>query len=161
VVGVLIMLALVVALPSVLQSIDVGDAGKVAIGLARWVLLAALLLFGLGVIFRYGPQRRRPRWRWVTPGTIVAVVVGLAASIGFSIYVTLMGNYNKTYGSLGAIIVLLLWLYFMASAVLFGAAMNAELERQTERDTTAGEERPKGERGAYAADTVGPTRKEF
>ncbi len=161
VIGILVMLALVVALPSVLQSIDVGDAGKVAIGLARWVLLAALLLFGLGVIFRYGPQRRRPRWRWVTPGTIVAVVVGLAASIGFSVYVSLMGNYNKAYGALGAIIVLLLWLYFMAYAVLFGAAMNAELERQTERDTTAGEDAPLGERGAYAADTVGPTRKEL
>jgi membrane protein len=161
VLGVLVMLALVVALPSVLQAIDVGDIGKVAIGLARWVVLAVLLFFGLGVIFRYGPQRRRPRWRWITPGAIVTVVVGLAASIGFSIYVTLMGNYNKTYGSLGAIIVLLLWLYFMAYAVLFGAAMNAELERQTERDTTAGEERPMGERGAYAADTVGPTRKEL
>jgi membrane protein len=161
VIGVLLMLALVVALPSVLDSIGVGDIGKIAIGLARWVLLAALLLFGLGVIFRYGPQRRRPRWRWITPGTILAVVVGLAASIGFSIYVTLMGNYNKTYGALGAIIVLLLWLYFMAYAVLFGAALNAELERQTERDTTAGEERPAGERGAYAADTVGPTRKEI
>ena len=84
-----------------------------------------------------------------------------SGTIGFSIYVTLMGNYNKTYGSLGAIIVLLLWLYFMAYAVLFGAAMNAELERQTERDTTAGAERPMGERGAYAADTVGPTRKEL
>jgi membrane protein len=161
VIGVLVMLALVVALPSILQSFDVGDVGNIAIGVARWVLLAALLLFGLGVIFRYGPQRRRPRWRWVTPGTIVAVVVGLAASIGFSIYVSVMGSYNKTYGSLGAIIVLLLWLYFMAYAVLFGAAMNAELERQTERDTTAGEERPQGERGAHAADTVGPTRKEL
>jgi membrane protein len=161
VIGVVLMLALVVALPSVLQSIDVGDIGKVVIGLARWVLLAALLLFGLGVIFRYGPQRRRPRWRWVTPGTIVAVAVGLAVSIGFSIYVTLMGNYNKTYGSLGAIIVLLLWLYFMAYAVLFGAAMNAELERQTERDTTAGADQPMGERGAHVADTVGPTRKEL
>jgi membrane protein len=161
VIGVLLMLALVVALPSVLDSIDVGDVGKIVIGLARWVLLAALLLFGLGVIFRYGPQRRRPRWRWVTPGALVAVVVGLAASIGFSIYVSLVGTYNKTYGSLGAIIVLLLWLYFMAYAVLFGAAMNAELERQTEHDTTAGDERPMGERGAFAADTVGPTRKEL
>jgi membrane protein len=161
VIGVLLMLALVVALPSVLQSIDLGDIGKIAIGLARWVLLAALLLFGLGVIFRYGPQRRRPRWRWVTPGAIVAVVVGLAASIGFSIYVTLMGNYNKTYGTLGAIIVLLLWLYLMAYAVLFGAAMNAELEHQTEHDTTAGDERPIGERNAYAADTVEPTRNEL
>jgi membrane protein len=161
VVGVLLMLALVVALPSVLDSIDIGDVGKIVIGLARWVLLAALLLFGLGVIFRYGPQRRRPRWRWVTPGALVAVIVGLAASIGFSVYVSLLGTYNKTYGSLGAIIVLLLWLYFMAYAVLFGAAMNAELERQTEHDTTAGEERPMGERGAFAADTVGPTRKEL
>jgi membrane protein len=161
VIGVLLMLALVIALPPVLDSIGVGDLGKVAIGLARWVLLAALLLFGLGIIFRYGPQRRRPRWRWITPGAIVAVVVGLAVSIGFSIYVTLMGNYNKTYGSLGAIIVLLLWLYFMAYAVLFGSAMNAELERQTERDTTAGDERPQGERGAYVADTVGPTRREL
>jgi membrane protein len=161
VVGVLLMLALVVGLPSVLDSIDVGDVGKIVIGLARWVVLAALLLFGLGVIFRYGPQRRRPRWRWVTPGAIVAVVVSLAASIGFSVYVSLMGTYNKTYGSLGAIIVLLLWLYLMAYAVLFGAAMNAELERQTEHDTTAGDERPMGERGAYAADTVGPTRKEL
>jgi membrane protein len=161
VVGIVLMLALVVALPSVLQSFNVGDAGKVAIGLARWVLLAALLVFGLAVIFRYGPQRRRPRWRWITPGTIVAVVVGLAASVGFSIYVTLMGNYNKTYGSLGAIIVLLLWFYLMAYAVLFGAAMNAELEQQTELDTTAGTERPMGERGAYAADSVGPTRKEL
>jgi membrane protein len=161
VIGVLLMLALVVALPSVLDSVGVGDIGKLAIGLARWALLAALLLFGLGVIFRYGPQRRRPRWRWITPGAIVAVVVGLAASIGFSVYVTLMGNYNKTYGSLGAIIVLLLWLYLMAYAVLFGAAVNAELERQTERDTTAGEARPMGERGAYAADTVGPTSQEL
>jgi membrane protein len=161
VLGVLLMLALVVALPSVLQSIDVGDIGKIVIGLARWVVLAVLLLFGLGVIFRYGPQRRRPRWRWITPGAIVAVLVGLAASIGFSIYVTLMGNYNKTYGALGAIIVLLLWLYLMAFAVLFGAAMNAELERQTERDTTTGDELPMGERGAYAADTVGPTRREL
>jgi membrane protein len=161
VIGVLLMLALVVALPSVLDSIGVGDIGKVVIGLARWVLLAALLLFGLGVIFRYGPQRRRPRWRWISPGAIVAVVVGLAASIGFSVYVSLMGNYNKTYGALGAIIVLLVWLYLIAYAVLFGAAMNAELERQTERDTTAGEERPMGKRGAFAADTLGPTRQEL
>jgi membrane protein len=161
VIGILVMMALVVALPSVAHDIGVSGIGKIGVELARWVLLAAVLVVGLGVIFRYGPQRRRPQWRWVTPGTIIAVVVGLAASIGFSIYVTLMGNYNKTYGALGAIIVLLLWLYLMAYAVLFGAAMNAELERQTERDTTAGDERPMGERRAYAADTIGPTRKEL
>jgi membrane protein len=162
VVGVLLMLALVVALPSVLDSIGITGIGGTALELARWPLLGLLLLVGLAVIFRYGPQRRRPRWRWVTPGAIFAVIVGLAASIGFSIYVSLLGNYNKTYGALGAVIIMLLWLYLMSFAVLFGAALNAELERQTERDTTAGDdEKPLGERGAYAADTVGPTRKEL
>ena len=159
--GLLVMLALVVALPSVLDSIDISGIGSTALELARWPLLAGMLLVGLAVIFRYGPQRRRPRWRWITPGAIVAVIVGLVASIGFSIYVSLLGNYNKTYGALGAIIIMLLWLYLMAFAVLFGAAMNAELERQTERDTTAGDEQPMGERGAYVADSVGPTRKEL
>lgn len=161
VVGVVLMLALVVALPSVLDSIGITGIGGSALQLARWPLLAVILLAGLAVIFRYGPQRRRPQWRWVTPGAIVAVIVGLVASIGFSIYVSLLGNYNKTYGALGAVIIMLMWLYLMAFAVLFGAALNAEFERQTERDTTAGKERPMGERGAYAADTVGPTRKEL
>ena len=161
IVGVVVMLALVVALPSVARNVGISGVGTIGVEAVRWVLLAALLLFGLGVLMRYGPQRRRPQWRWITPGAIVALVVGLAASIGFSIYVTLMGNYNKTYGALGAIIILLLWLYLMAYAVLFGAAMNAELERQTQRDTTAGKERNPGERGAHAADTVGPTRKEL
>jgi len=159
--GILVMLALVVALPSVLDSIDITGIGSTVLELARWPLLAGVLLIGLAVIFRYGPQRRRPRWRWVSPGAIVAVIVGLVASVGFSIYVSLLGNYNKTYGALGAIIIMLLWLYLMAFAVLFGAAMNAELERQTTRDTTAGDEQPMGERGAHVADTVGPTRKEL
>jgi membrane protein len=159
--GVLVMLALVVALPSLLDSAGVSGIGKTAFELARWPLLAVLLLDGLAVIFRYGPQRRRPKWRWVSPGAVVAMIVGLAASVGFSIYVSLLGNYNKTYGALGAIIVVLLWLYLMAFAVLFGAALNAELEHQTTRDTTAGAEQPVGERGAHVADTVGPTRKEL
>ena len=161
VVGVLVMLALVVALPSLLDSAGISGIGRTALELARWPLLAIFLLDGLAVIYRYGPQRRRPMWRWVTPGAVMAMLVGLAASIGFSIYVSLLGNYNKTYGALGAIIVVLLWLYLMAFAVLFGAALNAELEHQTTRDTTAGDERPMGERGAHVADTVGPTRKEL
>lgn len=161
VVGVILMLALVVALPSVLDRIGIDGIGATALELLRWPALAGVLLVGLAVIYRYGPQRRRPKWRWVTPGSVVAVIVGLVASIGFSIYVSMLGSYNETYGTLGAIIIMLLWLYLMAFAVLVGAALNAELERQTERDTTAGDERPMGERGAYAADTVGPTRKEL
>jgi membrane protein len=161
VVGVLLMLAFVVALPSLLDSAGITGIGSTALELARWPLLAVVLLDGLAVIYRYGPQRRRPKWRWVSPGAVVAMIVGLVASIGFSIYVSLLGNYNKTYGALGAIIVVLLWLYLMAFAVLFGAALNAELEHQTTRDTTAGDERPMGERGAHVADTVGPTRQEL
>lgn len=158
VVGVVLMLALVVALPSVLDSFDITGVGGTVLELARWPLMAIFLFVGLAVIFRYGPQRRRPRWRWITPGAVVAVTIGLIASIGFSIYVSRLGSYNKTYGALGAVIILLLWLYLMAFAVLFGAALNAELERQTEYDTTAGGDAPMGERGAFAADTVGPTR---
>jgi membrane protein len=158
VVGVLLMLALVVALPSVLDSVDITGIGGTALELARWPLMAIVLFVGLAIIFRYGPQRRRPRWRWITPGAVVAVTIGLLASIGFSIYVDLLGSYNKTYGALGAIIIMLLWLYLMAFAVLFGAALNAELERQTEHDTTAGGDVPMGQRGAFAADTVATTR---
>ena len=161
VIGVLLMLGLVVALPSVLDSIGITGAGATALELLRWPLLAAILFFGLAVIFRYGPQRRRPRWRWVVPGAILAVIIGLAASVGFSIYVDLLGNYNETYGALGAIIIMLLWLYLMAFAALFGAAMNAEIERQTTHDTTVGDDAPMGRRGANAADTVGPTRGEL
>jgi membrane protein len=161
IVGVLLMLALVTALPSVLDSIGITGVGGTALELARWPLLAGVLLVGLAVIMRYGPQRRRPRWRWISPGAVVAVIVGLAASIGFSIYVSQLGSYNKTYGALGAVIIMLLWLYLMAFAVLFGAALNAELERQTMQDTTAGDDAPLGERGAYAADSVGPTRQEL
>jgi membrane protein len=157
VVGVLVMLALVVALPSVLERVGIRGIGARAFELARWPLLAGILLVGLAVIFRYGPQRDRPQWRWVSPGAIVAVLVGLAASIGFSVYVSLLGNYNKTYGALGAVVIMLLWLYLMSFAILFGAAINAELERQTVRDTTVGDERPMGERDAYPADTLGPT----
>lgn len=158
IVGVVLMLALVVALPSILDSVDITGAGGTVLELVRWPLMAIVLFAGLAVIFRYGPQRRRPRWRWITPGSVVAVTIGLVASIGFSIYVSQLGTYNKTYGALGAIIIMLVWLYLMAFAVLFGAALNAELERQTEHDTTAGGEAPMGERGAFAADTVGPTR---
>ena len=161
VVGVLVMLALVVALPSLVHSAGISGIGSTALKLVRWPLLALLLLDGLAVIYCYGPQRRRPKWRWISPGAVAAMIAGLVASIGFSIYVSLLGTYNKTYGALGAIIVVLLWLYLMAFAVLFGAALNAELEHQTTTDTTAGDERPMGERGAQVADTVGASRKEL
>ena len=110
------------------------------------------------MLYRYGPSREAPQWRWFSWGASAASVLWIVGSMLFSFYVSNFGTYEKTYGSLGAIVTFLLWLMLSAFAVLFGAELNAEMERQTERDTTTGEPLPRGERGAYAADTLGPAR---
>jgi membrane protein len=124
------------------------------VSILRFVLLAALLVLGLAVLYRYAPDRDEPRWTWVSWGSGVATVVWILASIGFSIYVNSFGNYNKTYGALAGIIILMFWLYLTAVIVLVGAELNTEMELQTARDTTAGPTRPMGERDAHAADHV-------
>jgi membrane protein len=100
------------------------------------------------------PSREEPKWRWVSWGGIIATLIWVAASVAFSVYVAKFGHYDKTFGSLGAVVVLLTWLYLSAYVVLLGACFNAEMERQTARDTTTGAERPMGQRGAKMADTV-------
>ncbi|MFK4870378.1 YihY/virulence factor BrkB family protein [Novosphingobium sp. ZW T3_23] len=105
-------------------------------------------------IYRYGPDRAHAKWRWLTPGSIFASVSWMVMTFGFGLYVANFGNYDATYGSLGAAMVLLTWLYLSAYVPLLGAEINCELERQTSRDTTTGAEVPLGRRGAYAADTV-------
>lgn len=105
-------------------------------------------------LYRYAPDRRKARWQWLTPGSLFASVAWLIMTLVFGFYVANFGNYDATYGSLGAAIVLLTWLYLSAYVLLLGAEFNCELERQTVRDTTTGIERPLGTRGAYAADTV-------
>lgn len=125
------------------------------LNLLRWPLLALLFLFALGVLYRFGPYRRAPKSRWVSVGAVVSLVLWIAASLGFSWYVANFGSYNETYGSIGAIIVLLLWFYISAYVVLFGAELNAEIEHQTRIDSTIGRDRPMGQRGAEMADTEG------
>jgi membrane protein len=124
------------------------------VSILRFVLLAALVIVGLAVLYRYAPDRDEPRWTWVSWGSVVATVVWVLASIGFSIYVNSFGNYNKTYGALAGIIILMFWLYLTAVIVLVGAELNTEMELQTARDTTKGPQRPLGERGGHAADHV-------
>jgi membrane protein len=121
----------------------------------RWPIFAAIALVALAVIYRWAPDRDAPKWRWASPGAVFATVLWVIASIGFSIYTANFGNYNETYGALGAIVVVMLWLFITAYVVIAGAELNAELERQTAVDSTAGPSQPLGERGAYAADTVG------
>ena len=113
------------------------------------------MLGALAVLYRYAPDRDSPQWQWVSPGAIVATALWIVGSILFSVYVGNFGSYNKTYGSLGGAVVLMTWLYLTAFVVLLGAAVNAQTERQTRKDTTVGPPQPMGERGAKAADTLG------
>jgi membrane protein len=147
-----IALALIVAFPAVTG--DWPTALRWTASILRWLLLAALLTAGLAVLYRYAPDRDEPRWTWVSWGSGIATLLWVVASIGFSIYATFFGNYNKTYGALAGIIILMFWLFLSAFVVLLGAELNTEMELQTARDTTAGPEQPMGERQAHAADHV-------
>ena len=125
------------------------------IALLRWPVLLAAVLGGLALLYRYGPSRDAPRWRWVTWGSALAAVAWLVTSLGFSWYVSNFGKYNETYGSLGAVIGFMTWIWISTTIVLIGAEVNAEMEHQTEADTTRGPEQPLGTRDARMADTVG------
>ena len=156
--GTVIAILLVVALPIVLNFLGLGEALKWLIAVAAWPILVVMMMIGLAIVYRYGPSRRQARWRWVTWGAVVASVLWVIGSVLFSLYVTQFGKYNETYGSVGAIVILLMWFLLSSYAVLIGAELNAEMERQTRKDTTAGGEKPMGKRGAYAADTVGESK---
>ncbi|MFL6731253.1 MAG: YihY/virulence factor BrkB family protein [Sphingomicrobium sp.] len=125
---------------------------------AGTVLSYALLLLGASAaaasLYRYGPDRRKAKWEWITPGSIFAAVVWLLLTFGFGFYVSRFGNYNKTYGTLATVVILVTWLYLSAYVFLFGAELNSELEHQTARDTTEGQPKPLGDRGAWSADHV-------
>lgn len=121
--------------------------------------LAWLVAFGLGatgfaLIMRYGPDRRPAKWRWLTPGAIVATMLWVLTSFFFSLYVAYVSDYSATYGSLSGVVAFVMWLYLSAYGALLGALINAELERQTAADSTHGQDRPLGQRRAVVADTV-------
>jgi membrane protein len=145
----------VVVTPVVLKYVWFGAVLEQFISLARWPLLFAATLFGLAVLYRYGPSRRKAKWRWITPGSLLATVGWLATSMLFSWYVANFGNYNETYGSLGAVIGFMTWLWLSTTIILVGAELNAEIEHQTALDSTVGPAKPLGRRGATMADTIG------
>jgi membrane protein len=157
-VGGVVIIALVAVLPAALQFLPLGDAAKWLALVLEWPLLMAVVLVGLAVLYRYAPNRDKPKWRWVSPGAIAAVVLWVAASIAFTVYVANFNSYDKTYGSLGGVIILLTWLYISALVVLLGAVINAQSEKQTRKDSTQGPPAPMGARGANAADTLGAGR---
>jgi membrane protein len=151
----LLAIAAIVVLPLILSPIGLGGLTETLMWIARWPALLLVLLIGLAILYRYGPDRRKPRWQWVSVGSVFAAVSWIVASLLFSWYLTSFANYNATYGSLCAVAGLMIWLWISTTVVLLGAELNAELEHQTARDSTVGDEKPLGARGAVMADTVG------
>jgi membrane protein len=149
----LLAFALMALLPLAVGHLPLGSLSRAMISVVRWPALAALCIVSLAMLYRFAPCRRAAKWRWVSPGAIVATALWLVGTTGFSFYVSHAPSYNQTLGLLGTIMMLLTWSYLTAFAVLLGAELNAELERQTARDTTTGVARRPGERGAAVADT--------
>lgn len=153
----LLAIAAVVVVPLVMGIFDFGPMAEMITTAASWFVLLFLFSFFLSFIYRFAPDRRNAKWKWVSWGAVIAAVLFAVVSAGFAIYANQFANFNKTYGSFGAIIVLMMWFYISSFVVLLGAEINAELEHQTARDSTTGKEKPMGARGAKMADTVGAT----
>jgi membrane protein len=151
----LLAIASIVVLPLILSPIGLGNLTETLTRVARWPVLLIVLLIGLAVLYRYGPDRRAARWQWVTAGSVFAAMTWIIASFLFSWYLASFANYNATYGSLGAAVGVMIWLWISTTVMLLGAELNAEIEHQTARDSTVGTEKPLGARGAVMADTVG------
>jgi membrane protein len=153
--AVLLSIGAVVVLPLVLAYIGLGSITGTLFSVLRWPVLVALIIIGLAVLYRFGPSRREPRWQWLSVGSVFAAIAWLAGSALLSWYLEHFANYDATYGSLGAAIGLMMWVWMSAIVILFGAQLNSEIEHQTARDSTVGGEKPLGARGAAMADTVG------
>jgi len=146
----------IVVLPITLDYVGLGDRTETLLSLGRWPLLFCAVMLGLTLLYRFGPSRARPQWRWAAPGSLIAALIWMAASAGFSWYAANMATYNETYGSLGAVIGFMTWIWISVIVVLLGGELNAEMEHQTAADTTTGAPLPLGLRGAQMADTVAP-----
>lgn len=161
VIGFLAVLLLAVAVPLALSVLPLGSAAEIVLLAARWLMLFGVAVLGLAIVYRFAPDRNRAQWRWITPGSFIAATLWLIGSALFALYVRNWGSYGETYGALGGVVVLLMWFYLSGYIIILGAEINAELERQTKEDTTVGRPKRMGARGAYSADTVGPTSEEL
>ncbi len=150
-----VALGVIAVLPNLADRLPFGSLGQVLVQVASYVGLAIGFAVGLAVLYRFAPDRDAPKWRWVSWGAAIATVVWILGSIAFSVYVSNFGSYGETYGSIGAVIVLMLWLAVTAFAIILGAEINSELEAQTAKDSTVGHPEPMGTRGAVKADEVG------
>jgi membrane protein len=151
-------IATVVVLPVALNYIGRGSAADLVFRTGRWPILFFLVAPTLAFIYRYGPSRSKPKWRWITRGSAFAALAWIVGSVLFSWYAANFGSYNQTYGSLGAAVGLMIWLWLSTIVILVGAELEAEMEHQTARDTTTGPPKPLGARGATMATGWAPHR---
>jgi membrane protein len=151
---VLVAFGLLAVVPALISALPLGVVGTVLAQIVRWGLLLAMFAGSLAVIYRVAPDRDAPRLRWVSLGAVVVTVLWAIVSVGFALYVNNFGSYDKTYGAIAGVIVLMLWLYLTCYLVLLGAEINSEAEHQTAHDTTTGEPQPMGTRDAKVADTL-------
>jgi membrane protein len=154
----ILALNVIVGIPIIIKLLYLGPLGDILVPALPGLLMFGVAIAGTAMLYRYGPSRTIPKWRWITPGSIVAAVFWVIGSALFSWYVANWGHYSATYGSLGAIVGIMMWIYLSMWIVLVGAELNAEIEHQTARDTTIGPEKPLGARGASMADKVGEAR---
>jgi membrane protein len=154
IVFVIVTFTLVAVVPAVLDTLPLGVVGTILAQVVRWVLLLGVFAGSLAVVYRIAPDRDAPQLKWVSLGAIVVTVIWALVSLGFSFYVDNFGSYDKTYGTIAGVIVLMLWLYVTCYLVLFGAEINSEAEHQTAEDTTQGPPVPMGQRNATMADEL-------
>jgi membrane protein len=152
---VLAVFASVTVVPFVLNYVGLEGGTRFIIGYGRWAAMLIVAVAALSVLYRYGPSRAAARWQWISVGSVFAAVMWMITSIAFSWYVANFGTYNATYGSLGAAIGMMVWMWLSIIVVLVGAELNSEIEHQTARDSTTGAPAPRGRRGARMADTLG------
>lgn len=151
----IVAIGVMIFYPNVIKFLPLPSVVETWAGIGSWVLLLLLFSFYLAVAYRYGPYRTKAEWKWVSWGAVIASVLWAIVSAGFSFYASEFGSFNKTYGSMSAIVVLMMWLYLSSLVILFGAEINAELEHQTFHDTTGNPDERMGRRGAHMADTIG------
>jgi membrane protein len=157
--GALLLLVLglvaVAVVPAAIEALGLTSVTERLVAVARWPALFLMASFALSLLYRYGPSRAVARWRWLTLGSVTAAALWIAASLLFSWYAANFASYNETYGTLGAAIGFMTWIWLSTAIVLVGAELNAETEHQTAQDSTTGPAKPLGSRGAAMADTLG------
>ncbi|WP_099868127.1 YihY/virulence factor BrkB family protein [Pararhizobium haloflavum] len=156
--GILIGIVLIVSVgvvPAIIAFLRLGDYVDLLIATLRWPVMLVFVLTGISLLYRFGPSRKRAKWRWLVPGALFATIFWIIASAAFSYYLQNFADYNATYGSLGAVIGFMTWTWISVIILLVGAQLNAEIEHQTANDTTVGSAAPIGKRGAFMADEIG------